>query len=82
VRSVSRLRDRIAARREARLRRAELRVLAVSRAFAAAVESTAAAPLDPTAGDDVVRARADLEAAALRYSELVPQSRRRRRRRR
>jgi hypothetical protein len=82
VRGVSRARDRIAARREARLRRAELRVLATARAFGAAVDSAAREPFDPTQGDDVVTARATLEAAALRYSELAPARRGRRRRRR
>ena len=67
--------DRTAARREARLRRAELSVLAASRAHRDAVDQVAADPLSQTpAADLAAETLAHLEAAALRYAEITPRS--------
>ena len=76
---MTRAQDRTAARREARVRRAELRLFAAARAFSGAVERAAEA--EEGEDNDVIAARCALEAAAHRYSEIAPPPRRRRRRR-
>jgi len=87
VGGVTRAADRAAARREARARRAELRLFAASRAYAARLDRAAAhATVDPAPDPEpqlpsVVAALADLEAAALHFAEVVPASARGRRRR-
>lgn len=75
---MTRLADRTAARREARLRRAELRVLAMSRAYADALDEVTTETLD--AGDRATEALTALEAAALHYAAVAPRPTRRRRR--
>ncbi len=77
---MSRAADRTAARREARVRRAELRLFATSRRYADALEDAAADPMAPAQASSSL-ALADLEAAALNYAEIAPAARRRRRRR-
>lgn len=76
---MSRVADRAAARREARLRRAELRVLAASRHYADALDR-AADDGGPEAQGAATEALTDLEAAALHYAGIAPRPRRRRRR--
>lgn len=76
---MSRRADRVAARREARLRRAELRVLAACRSYGEALDLAAEDPGAEAQGA-ATEALTDLEAAALRYAEIAPRPARRRRR--
>jgi hypothetical protein len=83
---MSRAADRAAARREARVRRAELRLFAASRAYAARLDRVSGAPLLETPGasdapevPSVVVLLAELEAAALHFAEVAPAPSRRRR---
>lgn len=88
---MTRVADRTAARREARKRRAELRLFAACRRYAAAFDSRTRAPVlaSPDAAEhaespSVVELLAELEAAVFNFAEMVPPapSRRHRRRRR
>lgn len=85
---MSRAADRVAARREARVRRAELRLFAAARAYAEQIDRTASTSSltgdggAPSESGAVVDALAELEAAALRYAEIAPARRRHRRGRR
>jgi hypothetical protein len=85
---VSRAADRAAARREARVRRAELRLFRAARAYAAKFDRNSGAPLlrAPVTSDtpevpSVVVLLAELEAAALHYADVAPALRRGLRRR-
>jgi hypothetical protein len=75
---MSRATDRAAARREARIRRAELRLFTAARRYRDALDRAAA---DPQAAAQVAETEAltALEAAALHYGETAPPPRRRRR---
>jgi len=75
--------DRTAARREARKRRAELRLFAASWRYAAAFDPRTRAPVlaSPGAAElpevpSVVELFAELEAAAFHFAEVVPPLRR------
>lgn len=74
---MSRAMDRTAARREARIRRAELRLFAAARWYTAAVDRAAVDPLTP-AQDEATEALAEFEGAGLRFAEVSPAPARRR----
>ncbi|MBE7524687.1 MAG: hypothetical protein HS109_20290 [Burkholderiales bacterium] len=76
---MSRRSDRAAARRAARIRRAELRLFAAARRFSVALDGCAVEPVEH--GGEVMRALAELDAAALRFADVSPARKRRRRRR-
>jgi hypothetical protein len=83
---VSRAADRAAARREARVRRAELRLFRAARAYAVKFDRNSGAPLlrasltsDTPEVPSVVALLTELEAAALHYADVAPALRRRRR---
>jgi hypothetical protein len=86
---MTRTADRRAARREARKRRAELRLFGAARTYAAGFDARACAPLLPLPGElddkdgpSLDELLAELVAAALNYAWVVPLPRRRRRVRR
>lgn len=86
---MSRVSDRTAARREARARRAELRLFAAARAYRAHIDR-GASPLIDTSPDasatpelpTFIERLTELEAAALHFANVVPSLQRRRRRNR
>jgi len=86
---MTRIADRTAAKREARKRRAELRLFAAARRYAAAFDHQTGAPVlaSPDAAErpevpGVVELFTELEAAVLYFAEMVPPPQRHRRRRR
>jgi hypothetical protein len=85
---MTRTTDRKAARREARTRRAELRLFAAAWRYTAAFDLRTRAPVlaSPGAAEQpevpsVVELFAELEAAVFHFAEVVPRPQRRRRRR-
>ncbi len=77
---MSRATDRTAARREARIRRAELRLFAAARRYSSALDRAAVDPLAPLAPaqDEATEALAEFEGAGLRFAEVSPAPARRR----
>ena len=86
---MTRVADRTVARREARTRRAELRLFAASWRYASAFDPRTRAPVlaSPDAAEhaefpSVVELLAELEAAVFHFADVVPGPRRHGRRRR
>lgn len=85
---MSRAADRRAARREARSRRAELRLFTAARSYSEVLDRRAAGvtvegeTIDAPELPGMIAALTELEAAALNFAEVVPRPARRRGRRR
>lgn len=85
---MSRASDRLAARREARVRRAELRLFAAARAYARRLDCFSSSPLTEAISEasaepelpSVIELLTEMEAAALNFANVVPAGSRRRQR--